>query len=268
MNKIALIAGGTSGLGRAAAEALANEGYTVYAGGRSSHNHKDHGNLHFMYLDVTNDDIISSVVSTIIKTHGKIDLLLNSAGIGIAGAIEEIPIKGIHEAFNINFHGTIRMIQLVVPHMRANGGGKIINISSIGGKIGLPFQGIYSATKFAIEGLTEALYNELKPFGVNVCLIQPGDYKTHVSASRRVTFPQGDSPYNNRLKGFFVRLNNNIENSRSPEIVGKLIAKIALTNSPKFRYKSGAFYEKMTPLASWLLPDKLFLKILAGFYKL
>jgi NAD(P)-dependent dehydrogenase (short-subunit alcohol dehydrogenase family) len=268
MNKIALITGGTSGLGKAMAIALSNNNYRVYAGGRNTNSLESTNRLCYTYLDVTNSEIVKSVVNEIILKHGKIDLLINCAGIGFAGAVEEIPITEIEKAFQVNFYGSIRMVQEVSLHMRKKGSGKIVNISSIGGLVGLPFQGIYSSTKFAIEGLSEALYTELKPYGISVSIIEPGDYNTNVSNNRIAIFPKESSAYSERLNGFFDRLSANIDKSLDPTHIEKTILKIANTKHPKFRYKSGRLYEKVTPLAKQILPDKLFLKILASFYKL
>jgi NAD(P)-dependent dehydrogenase (short-subunit alcohol dehydrogenase family) len=268
IKKIALITGGTSGLGKAMAKALSVNGFMVYAAGRDTSSSSNIKNLQYIYLDVTNYEIIKSAVGNIIQTYGQIDLLINCAGIGVAASIEEIPMKEIHDAFDVNLYGTVRLIKEVVPYMREKGAGKIVNISSIGGLVALPFQGIYCSTKFALEGLTEALSMELKPFGIYVSLIEPGDYNTKVAANRTVVKPKDDSPYKTRLKTFFDRLAVNIQKGQNPDIIGDLIVKIAHTEKPKLRYKSGRFYEKITPLVKTLLPFRLFSRILIFFYKL
>jgi NAD(P)-dependent dehydrogenase (short-subunit alcohol dehydrogenase family) len=180
MKKVVLITGATSGLGLNMAQKLSRNHYIVYASGRNISTHKDLPNLKFIYLDVTKEDVIKSAVDLIISEQGRIDMLINSAGIGIAAAIEEIDTQLVKEAFDINYMGIIRMVQYVIPPMRRAGGGKIINIGSIAGRVGLPFQGIYSSTKFAVEGLSEALRIELKPFGIHVVIIEPGNYRTNV----------------------------------------------------------------------------------------
>ncbi len=268
MQKTALISGGTSGIGLAMAKALANTGkYIVYCTGRKLSESKFE-NIIFKTADVTDEKAIVQLVKTIQSKHGSIDLLVNSAGIGIAAALEEIPIEKVQEAFDINYLGSLRMIKAVAPVMRKNNSGKIVNISSIGGLTSLPFQGVYSSTKFAIEGMTEALSIELKPFGIDVCMIEPGDYNTNVVANRLVIKPVEESPYAKRLDGFFDRLTNNIEYGLPPEKLGKLIVKIAESKRPKLRYRSGRLFEVITPSVQKMMPDRLWEKILAGFYKI
>ena len=268
MQKVALISGGTTGIGLAMAKAIAASGkYLVYSTGRKIPDLK-YENIVFKIADVRNDGAILKLVDTIQSKHGRIDLLVNSAGIGIAAALEEIPLDKIQEAFDINYFGTLRMIKAVVPVMRENKSGKIINISSIGGLTSLPFQGVYSSTKFAIEGMTEALSIELKPFGIDVCLIEPGDYKTNVVANRMIIKPNNKSPYAKRLDGFFDRLTNNVDNGLPPEKLGKLIVKIAESKKPKLRYRSGRLFEVITPSVQRLLPGRVWERILEGFYKI
>lgn len=268
MNQVALITGGTSGLGLAMSKALANTGkYLVYATGRKIPE-TNFDNITFDIADVTDELALQQLVDKIVRKHQRIDLLVNSAGIGIAAALEEIPTEKVQEAFDVNYFGTLRMIKAVVPIMRENKSGKIVNISSIGGLTSLPFQGVYSSTKFALEGMTEALSIELKPFGIDVCMIEPGDYDTNVSTNRLVVKPGNGSPYTERLNGFFDRLNNNVSNGLPPEKLGKLIVKIAKSKRPRLRYRSGRLFEEITPTVQRMLPDRLWENILEGFYKI
>lgn len=270
MRKIVLITGGTSGLGLAAAITLAKnkKNYTVYATGRKFPEKTNDTGIIFSYLDVTQQESIDKLVSEIINKEGRLDILVNSAGIGTAAALEEVPIDTLQHAFDVNYFGTLRMIKAVVPHMRKQNNGLIINISSIGGLTSLPFQGVYSSTKFALEGLTEALSMELKPFGINTCLIEPGDYNTNVSKNRIVVKPENGSPYAQRLDGFFERLSTNIDKGRNPGKIGKLILKIINSKNPRLRYRSGRIFEVITPTVQRILPGRLFEKILVRFYDL
>ncbi|HBH49374.1 MAG TPA: short-chain dehydrogenase/reductase [Bacteroidales bacterium] len=268
MKKVVLITGATSGLGLNMAQKLSRNHYIVYASGRNISTHKDLPNLKFIYLDVTKEDVIKSAVDLIISEQGRIDMLINSAGIGIAAAIEEIDTQLVKEAFDINYMGIIRMVQYVIPPMRRAGGGKIINIGSIAGRVGLPFQGIYSSTKFAVEGLSEALRIELKPFGIHVVIIEPGNYRTNVSKNRTIIEPHSDSPYRKRLTNFFELLNKNITKGRKADYVGELILRIAHKKKPRFRYSTGRFYEIITPAIRFFMPSKLFHKILTYFYRI
>lgn len=268
MPKIILITGGTSGLGEAMANALANNGNIVYATGRNIEGKTDSEFLRYMRLDVTQQESISSALYDILEAHNKIDMLINNAGIGIAAPIEEIPIQEIKEAFDINLFGSIQMIQSIVPIMRKNKNGLIINISSIAGKVGLPFQGVYSSTKFAVEAVTEALSIELKPFGINVCLIEPGDYKTNVNINRKEVRPSPASPYAPRLSHFFHLINKNIEKGRHPKKLANLVVRISKKKNPKLRYRSGNIVERITPFVHFITPTRIFSKALEIFYKL
>jgi NAD(P)-dependent dehydrogenase (short-subunit alcohol dehydrogenase family) len=268
MTKVALITGATTGIGKAMAESLSQTGYLVFATGRNIPNEPKNNNLFYRYLDVKNNDSVKGTISGILEQHGRIDMLVNSAGLGIAGPLEEIPFEEIHNIFETNFFGTIRVIRHVIPVMRKQGEGLIVNMSSIAGRIGLPFQSIYSSSKFAVESLTEALRIELRPFGINVCLIEPGDYHTNARYNRRNIVPNKESPYHVRLKGYFELLDNNITKGRNPEDLGKLILQIVKSRKPKLRYMSGKFFEKITPFARNLIPNRIFEWFLARFYKL
>lgn len=268
MPKIILITGGTSGLGEAMSMALANEGNIVYATGRNIENKTSTELLRYKLMDVTLEESVKKTVSEILNTHGKIDILINNAGIGIAAPIEEISIGEIKEAFDINLFGGIQLIQAVVPEMRKNKSGLIINISSIAGKVGLPFQGIYSSTKFAMEAITEALSIELKPFGIKVCLVEPGDYKTKVNINRKEVRPSPESPYASRVSHFFYIISKNIEKGRAPEKLAKLVVRISKMKNPRLRYRSGKLFERITPFVHFITPTRIFSKVLEIFYKL
>jgi len=268
MPKIVLITGATTGMGKAMAESLAQAGFQVFATGRNLPEESKFDNLNYRYLDVQKSDSVKGAISGILEHQHRIDILINSAGIGLAGPLEEIPFEEIYNLYETNFFGTIRVIKYVVPIMRKQGEGIIVNMSSIGGRIGLPFQSIYSSSKFAIESLTEALRIELKPFGIKVCLIEPGDYHTNVNHNRRTLIPEKESPYHKRLKGFFDLLENNINKGSNPEKLGKLILKIVKSGNPRLRYKSGRFFERITPFAGNIIPSRIFEWILTRFYKL
>ena len=268
MSKIVLITGATSGIGKEIANCLAENKYKVYGTGRNIKNLTDNDFLKFLYMDVRDEDSINKSVNQIIKDEGKIDILINNAGIGIAGALEDIPFDEIYNAYETNLFGTIRVTKKIIPYMRNNKGGLIINISSIGGIIGLPFQSVYSSSKFAIESITEALRIELNNFGIKVCMIEPGDYNTNVNQNRVTIKPGKDSPYFDRLSGFFDLLRNNINQGRDPKKIRKLVLRIVKSKNPRLRYKSGKVFEISTPVIKVLIPCRFFEKILLKFYKI
>ena len=268
MAKVVLITGATSGIGKEMAEVLAGKGYMVYGTGRNIKNTAGSSNLKYLFIDVKDHDSVKTAVKQIINNEGKIDILINNAGIGIAGALEEIPFKDIYNTYETNLFGLIRVVKEVIPYMRRNNGGLIINTSSIAGRIGLPFQSIYSSSKFALESITEALSIELKDFGIKVCMIEPGDFNTNVNQNRKVVSPAENSPYYRRLEGFFDLLRKNIDNGRKPENIRKLILKIVKSKNPKLRYKSARLIENLTPLAKFIIPPRIFERVLITYYKI
>src|SRR5882757_6280672 len=178
--KVALVTGASSGIGMATAGALHDRGYTVYAAARRVDRMNDLADrgVRTLAMDVTDDESMTSGIKRIIAETGRIDVLVNNAGYGSYGALEDVPQEEARRQFDVNVFGLARLTQLALPHMRAQRGGRIVNVSSIGGKIYTPLGGWYHATKFAVEGLSDSLRVELKPFGINVILIEPGSIRT------------------------------------------------------------------------------------------
>ncbi len=268
MNKVVLITGATSGIGKEMAEVLAYHGYAVYGTGRNIKRVSVSANLRYLFMDVKDRDSVEKTVKQIIEKSGRIDILINNAGVGLAGALEEIPFSDIYNTYETNLFGIIRLTKEVIPFMRQQGRGLIVNVSSIAGRIGLPFQSIYSSSKFALESITEAMSIELKVFGIKVCMIEPGDYNTSVNQNRKIIRPSENSAYSERLSGFFDLLKRNIDNGRPPEQIKSLILKIVKSENPKMRYRSGRLIENLTPLARFIIPSRIFEKILIRYYKI
>ena len=174
-DRVVLITGASSGIGKACADHLAKGGYRVYGTSRKP---PSVAPFRMMQLDVTDDESVEGTVNELLKREGRIDVLVNNAGIAMAGAIEDTSVEEARTQLETNFFGAFRMCWVVVPTMRAQKYGYIVTISSIGGQIAIPFQGLYSASKFALEGLSESLRMEVRPFGIKVILIQPGDHRT------------------------------------------------------------------------------------------
>lgn len=178
MNKVALVTGASSGIGKSTAEELAKYGFTVYAAARRLDRLKDIDGVIPVTLDLTDDASIRACVDYIIGRERRIDVLINNAGYGSYGAVEDVPPEEARRQFDVNVFGMARLIQLTVPYMRENHYGKIVNVSSMAGKIWTKFGGWYHAAKFAVEGLSDCLRVELKPFGIDVIIIEPGGIKT------------------------------------------------------------------------------------------
>jgi NAD(P)-dependent dehydrogenase (short-subunit alcohol dehydrogenase family) len=265
--KVVLITGASSGLGRACAAHLVAKGYTVF--GTSRQPAEMPAGVQPLALDVTNDVSVAQAVTAVLKKTSRIDVLVNNAGMGIAGPVEETTIEEARRQFEVNFFGALRLCQQVIPVMRGQGNGRIINISSMAGVIGLPFQGLYSASKFALEGLSEALRLELEPFDIQVVLIQPGDFRTRFTDSRSVVeAAQSSQTYTPRFATALQRYVAEEHNGADPQLVAKLLHRIILANAPRFRYRVGAWSQRLFVGLRPFLPDKLFTRLLAHYYDL
>jgi short-subunit dehydrogenase len=266
MGKVILIAGGSSGIGKKCAEYLAGLGHTVY--GTSRQPITDILTYTILQMDVTSTTSIHAAVKNVMDREKRIDVLINNAGIGIGGSIEEFSDEEIRKQFDTNFFGSLNMIREVIPYMRKNNNGLIINISSLGGIMGLPFQGIYSATKFAIEGLSEALRMELHHTGIKVVLINPGDFKTNFTDNRRVSVNQNDkSNYRDQYNKTISVIEHDERNGADPVKIAVKISKIINKKSPRFKYLVGGIDQILFARSKAVLPAKWFAAVLRDHYK-
>jgi short-subunit dehydrogenase len=267
-DKVVLITGASSGIGRICAEYLLKKGYQVYGTSRKQSDLKNYS-FKMISMNVNNDDSVKKAVNNIMKKTGRIDVLINNAGFGISGAIEETTVDKAKEQFETNFFGIHRVCKEILPNMRKHGSGCIINISSIGGLLGLPFQGLYCATKFALEGYSESLRMEVKSFGIKVVLIEPGDIKTQFTHRReKINDHIQKSVYHNYSKNTINIVEKDEQGGPSPIKVAFLIDKIINKKSPKVRYKIGSTYQKLIATLRHVLPDRVIHWILMKYYKL
>lgn len=239
MKKVAIVTGGTSGIGKAAAIALKNDGWTVYEMSRRA---VGTDGINHISADITDEFGVAAAVERIFSAEGRIDLVVNNAGFGISGAVEFTDTEEAKRLFDTDFFGMVRLNKLVIPVMRSQGGGKIINISSVAAPIPIPFQTYYSAAKAAVNSYTMALANELRPFGIGVCAVQPGDIKTGFTAARQKT-ALGDDVYCGRIARSVCRMEHDEQTGMPPEVIGSLVAKIARKRSVKPLYTAGISYK-------------------------
>lgn len=266
-SKIILITGASSGIGEACAQMLAEKGHIVYGTSRKPRQ-SDKKNLYFLECDVNNKDTIRSCIDKILQEQGKLDVLINNAGAGIVGALELTTQEEFEFQMKVNFEGVFNMCTAVVPIFREQKSGTIINMSSVGGVMGLPFQGLYSASKFAVEGFSEALRLELHPFKINIVLIEPGDFNTGFTNSRIVSKATQTHPAYKEQFRTTLKLIEDSENSGSdPEKIACLISKIVTKKNPKFRYPVGHFAERLSIYVKRLVPGKFFQRILRIYYQ-
>ncbi len=266
--KVVLITGGSSGAGKAIGVYLKSFGYEVYGTTRDLKKNADFNHFKLLELDVTKVGSIENAVNQLISQTGRLDILINNAGIGITGPIEETPHAEIQKAFDTNFHGPLHMIKAVLPSMRSQQSGLIINITSIAGYMGLPYRGIYSATKGALEVATEALRMETKDFGVQIANIAPGDLATNIAAGRYHVPLQVDSPYKKPYGDTLQMINEEVDSGQDPIEVAYKVLKIIRTKKPKAHYKVGVFMQKISLFLKKILPDKVYEKLLLNHYKL
>ncbi|HBB90436.1 MAG TPA: oxidoreductase [Bacteroidales bacterium] len=265
MYRIILITGASSGLGKETAGFLAAQGHTVY--GTSRNPGESLSAVKMVRMDITDDLSVRSAISEIISHEGRIDVVVNNAGIGIGGAIESFSDEEVNLQMNTNFNGLVRVTRAVLPHMRTSGSGKIINISSIGGLIGLPFQGFYSAAKFAIEGYSEALAMELKPWNIPVIVVNPGDFKTGFTGSRTITARDASgSDYRGRVTKAVEIMGQDEQSGCDPLLLAKTISKIISRKKPAYRYLVGRFDQRLIARIRHLLPPGLVRWIIADHY--
>jgi len=267
MNKVVLITGASSGIGKSIGEFLHYKGFVVYG---TSRNPDKVMNSVFplLELDVRNTESIQNAVNKVIEFSGNIDIVINNAGVGITGPIEETPLQEIKNNFETNFFGPIEVMKAVLPQMRAQKSGLIINITSIAGYMGLPYRGIYSASKGALELITETLSMEVKPFGINITNVAPGDFATNIAYRRfHVPLIKG-SDYENSYGATLKMMNEQVDSGNNPIEIAEAIFSIINTTNPKIHYKVGSFLQKFSIVLKRILPDKVYEKMIMNHYKL
>lgn len=256
-DSVAIVTGGSSGIGLAAARALWDRGFTVYILSRRPFREKG---LHHLCADVADERQCVEAVEAVLRKEGALELLVNCAGFGISGAVEFTEPAEAKKQMDVNFFGTVNMTRAVLGHMRERGSGRIVNVSSVAAPAAIPFQAYYSASKAAINAWTAALANELRPYGITVTAIQPGDIKTGFTAAREKSIA-GDEAYGGRISRSVAKMEHDEQNGMDPAAAGAYIAKIAMKKRPKpvytigFSYKAICVLLKLLPcrLSNWLI---------------
>ncbi len=263
MNKIALVTGASSGIGEMTAKELARNGFKVYAAARRVEQMKEleKEGIVPIYLDLTNEASIVQCVESILNDEERIDVLVNNAGYGSYGAIEDVPMEEARRQFDVNLFGMARLIQLVTPSMREYHSGKIVNVSSMGGKIWTKFGGWYHATKFAVEGFSDCLRMELAPFGIDVIVVEPGGIKTDwgIIAANHLRESAKDGAYeryaNEAAEGMIKNYSGNM--LAKPQLIADTIRKAVTVSKPRTRYLIG-FMAKPMVLTQKIFGDRVF----------
>jgi len=267
MSKVVFITGASSGIGKAIGEFLVEKKYQVYGTSRNPDRVKD-SKFPLVKMDVNDLDSIRKAISEVINKTEKLDVLINNAGVGITGPIEETPETEIKNAFNTNLFGPINVIKEVLPQMRNQGYGHILNITSIAGYMGLPYRGIYSATKAALEITVEAMRMETLQFGIKMTNVAPGDFATNIAAGRYHSPVLENSPYKNAYSNTLKLMDEHVDVGEDPMKMAKAVYKIINTPNPKIHYKVGAPLQKFSIVLKRILPDKMYENLLLKHYKL
>jgi len=267
MSKVVLITGASSGIGKAIATFLSKKGFKVYGTSRNPKNTEDFS-FELIALNVLKVATIQTAIDFILKEEGRLDVLVNNAGMGITGSIEDTPTDEMRAVFNTNLFGAIDVMKAVLPQMRKQKSGFIINVTSIAGYMGLPFRGLYSATKGALELITEATSMEVKHFGINVVNVAPGDFSTNIAAGRYHTPVFEKSVYKEAYQANLDLMDGHVDRGMNPLEIAKAVNKIINTKNPKIHYKIGGFMEKFSIALKRILPDNAYQKLLMNHYKM
>lgn len=259
MRQVAVITGGSSGIGRAACECFAKAGWLVYELSRSG---EDREGIVHIGADLRDEESVKAAFSLIAQREGKIDLLINNAGYGISGAAELTEVDTVKQMMDVDFYGVLRCVKYCVPIMRQNGGGRIINMSSVAAVMPIPFQSFYSCAKSAVNSLTFTLANELKPFGISVCALMPGDVKTGFTDARQ---KQAGDIYKGVIERSVAVMERDERSGMSPEYIASCLLKIAKKKKVSPLYTGGNKYRVFVFLKR-LLSDRLVNYILGKMY--
>lgn len=261
---VILVTGASSGIGKATATHLSSKGHTVYGTGRSLKNLESINGFTGLNLDVTNRESVIAGVEQIIKRESKIDVLINNAGLGMACPIEESVIGDVDKVIATNVRGVLNTVKIVTPYLRQQQAGCIINITSIGSKFSLPFRGIYCASKYAVEAITESLSMELKQFNIKVCTLAPGDVASNINTNRL------HSDLNNtcysKYSSVLDQINNEVARGIKPIQIAKKIEHIIKCKRPLLHYKVATPTQRFSVVLKRLLPARWFEKLIMNHY--
>lgn len=263
--KVVLVTGASSGIGKCCAEYLSQRGFRVYGTSRrqdltdSQRRSSNESLFQMIQMDVTDESSVNKGIDYIMTRESSIDVVVNNAGSAIIGSLEDTTIEEVKSQFETNFFGTLRVCRAVLPVMRQQRSGHIISISSIGGLVGLPFQSAYSASKFALEGAMEALRLEMRPFGIQVVLVEPGDIKTEITQHRQKAKHSTRNPaYRDTFQRVVQLVESGERNGPKPEHVAKRIKKVIKMDSPSLRYTAGKISQRIAVPLKKILPFSLF----------
>lgn len=258
-DKVVIVTGATAGIGKATAELFKKKGAKVVCLARRRTEEFD-----CIPTDVTNKEAVLAAIAAVKEKYGRIDILVNNAGMGISGAAESTSEEAVRKIFELNFFGSLNVTKAVIPVMREQGSGCIVNLSSVAAELAIPFQSFYSATKAAVSSLSAALRNELRPFGIRVTAVLPGDVKTDFTSSREKN-ASDDPAYGDRVARSVAVMERDERNGMSPDVIARLVLRVATAKHPPVSRVGGGKYVLLCALAK-VLPERLVSYILYKMY--
>jgi NAD(P)-dependent dehydrogenase (short-subunit alcohol dehydrogenase family) len=267
--RVVLVTGASSGLGRAIAEDLSRGSYRVYGTSRKGATGRSgKGTFELITMDVDHDESVETAIRGIIQREGTLDAVISNAGRGFAGALEDTDSEEALAQFQTNFFGTHRVCRSALPYLRMSARAHIVIIGSIAGRVGVPFQGMYSASKFALEGYCEALRIEMRNSDVNVSIVEPGDFATGFTAARKNTAASGaGSAYSARFKEALAVMEKDETGGADPVVVSRKVREIIETNRPALRHPVGAILQTAIARVKPLVPAEAFEALIADHYR-
>jgi len=266
MKKVIIVTGVSSGLGKSVAEMLVKDGHRVYGTSRKD---LTMTGVTVVKTDICSNESVTRMVESVMAAEGRVDVLVNNAGMGIAGSVEDCSMPEIEMQLNTNFLGSVRACKAVIPIMRRQNSGLIINVGSLASIFNLPFQAAYSASKCAIDGFSNALRMEVKPWGIRVTVVSPGDFKTGFTANRIIT-PDSQLPgnvYRNQFHATLGVYEKDETNGANPLKMAKLVSKLVASNNPGWSYMVGKTEQKIFLLIKKILPTRIFMPMMGMYYK-
>lgn len=263
MSKTIIITGTSSGIGFVLAEYFGKKSHKVYG---LSRKHTESAYFTSIPTDVTDNDAVQKAIAEVLKTENRIDVLINNAGMGMVGAVEDSSKEDILKLFNLNLVGAVQMMSAVLPKMRENKFGQIINVSSIGSEMGLPFRGFYSASKSALDKVTEAMRYEVYPWNIHVCSLHLGDIKTNIAENRVRT--KVSEPYQNVFDKVYALMNSHVDDGTEPLEVAEYVDRLLHKNNWKAHYYFGKFGQKIGVPLKWILPQGTYENMMKKYNKL
>lgn len=253
MKKTIIITGTSTGIGKSLAEHFAKKGHRVYGLSRKA---SDANAFTSIPTDITDSDAVQAAITAILSTENQIDLLINNAGMGMVGAVEDAKKEEIQKLFDLNLIGSVQLISAVLPQMRKQKKGQIINISSIGSEMGLPFRGFYSASKAAVDRVTEAIRYEVRPWNIQVSTLHLGDIKTSIADSR--VRSEVSTPYKETFDKVYSLMNAHVDQGNEPTEVAEYIESLIKKEKWNAHYYFGKFGQKIGIPLKWILPQSLY----------